>query len=230
MPARKWPRSQRIALSRKLRAMLLIGQFDSPFVRRVGIAMRHYALPFEHRPWSVWAHADQVAQYNPLRRVPVLVLDDGTSLVESSLILDALDDLVPSEHLLLPRSGPTRRAGLRICGFATGLADKAVSLFYEPLLRAQPSHVWIERCRTQVGATLDLLEHERHARPTPFWFGEALSHADIALACVLRFVREAHPGALDDARWPALATHSARCEQLPVFKDISQPFTVSMKE
>ena len=214
--------------SRKLASMLLIGQFDSPFVRRVGIAMRHYALPFEHRPWSVWANADEVARYNPLRRVPVLVLDDGTSIVESGIILDVLDDMVPNERLLLARSGPSRREGLRICGFATGVADKAVSLFYEPLLREQPSHVWVERCRTQIGATLDLLEHERSARHTPFWFGSQLNHADIALACMLRFVHEAHPGVLDDARWPALAQHSARCEALPVFQEIAQPFTVSM--
>jgi glutathione S-transferase len=138
--------------------------------------------------------------------------------------------MVPNERLLLARSGPTRREGLRICAFASGLADKAVSLFYEPLLREQPSHVWLERCRTQIGATLDLLEHERHGRRTAFWFGSELNHADIALACVLRFVREAHPGVLDDGRWPALAAHAARCEELPLFREIAQPFTVTMKE
>ena len=53
--------------------MILIGQYDSPFVRRVGITLEHYQLPFEHRPWSVWGNADQIAEYNPLRRVPVLI-------------------------------------------------------------------------------------------------------------------------------------------------------------
>ena len=38
--------------------MILIGQYDSPFVRRVGIALRRYQLPFEHRPWSVWGDAE----------------------------------------------------------------------------------------------------------------------------------------------------------------------------
>ncbi|HEX2669966.1 MAG TPA: glutathione S-transferase N-terminal domain-containing protein, partial [Polyangiaceae bacterium] len=57
--------------------MILIGQYDSPFVRRVGIALRHYGLSFEHRPWSVWGNAAQIAQHNPLRRVPTLLLDDG---------------------------------------------------------------------------------------------------------------------------------------------------------
>lgn len=210
--------------------MLLIGQFDSPFVRRVGIAMRLYALPFEHRPWSVWSNADEVARYNPLRRVPVLVLDDGLSLVESSAILDALDDMVTPEQRLIAASGTARREALRICALSTGVADKAVSLFYESLLREQPSSVWLERCRTQIGSTLDLLEHERAARSTPYWFGEKLTHADIALACVLRFVREAHPGVLDDVRWPTLSAHAEHCEALPVFTEIAQAFKVTVKK
>src|SRR4051794_41946804 len=62
--------------------MILIGQYDSPFVRRVGIALRLYGLPFEHRPWSTFGDADKIAPYNPLRRVAPLVLDDGGTPVE----------------------------------------------------------------------------------------------------------------------------------------------------
>src|SRR5438876_6854946 len=115
--------------------MILIGQYDSPFVRRVAIALRRYHLDYQHRPWSVWGDADRIAPFNPLRRVPVLVLDDGEALVESSAIVDALDDLVGESRALLPRTGPVRRDGLRICSLATGLADKAVTLLYEHVLR-----------------------------------------------------------------------------------------------
>jgi glutathione S-transferase len=69
--------------------MILIGQYDSPFVRRVAIAMTLQGVAFEHRPWSVWADAEAIAPFNPLRRVPTLVLDDGEALIESSAILDA---------------------------------------------------------------------------------------------------------------------------------------------
>src|SRR4051795_3958269 len=99
--------------------MILIGQFDSPFVRRVGVALRLYGFSFEHRPWSVWANAEEIARYNPLRRVPVLVLDDGASLIESSAILDALDQRVPEARALIPRSGQARERALRICALAT---------------------------------------------------------------------------------------------------------------
>src|SRR5260370_40707712 len=50
--------------------MILIGQYDSPFVRRVAIALRLYGLPFEHRPWSTFGDGDKIAPYNPLRRGP----------------------------------------------------------------------------------------------------------------------------------------------------------------
>src|SRR5207245_1985892 len=73
--------------------MILIGQYDSPFVRRVALAMRFYGIAFEHRPWSTFGDADKIAPYNPLRRVPTLVLDNGEALIESTAILDHLDEL-----------------------------------------------------------------------------------------------------------------------------------------
>jgi glutathione S-transferase len=210
------------------RMMKLIGQFDSPFVRRVGIAMHLYGVPYEHVPWSVWADADRLALHNPLRRVPTLLLADGTALVESFAILELLDEQAGPERALLPRSGLVRREGLRICALATGLADKAVSLFYEQLLRDAPSQVWMARCRDQIADTLDALERERSARSTTHWFGDALTHADITVGCVLRFVSEAHPGLFDARRWPRLAAHSAQCEALEPFRAIQQPFVVTM--
>jgi len=204
--------------------MILIGQFDSPFVRRVGIALTLYEMPFEHRPWSVFGDAGKVAPLNPLIRVPTLVLHDGEALIESGAILDALDQIVGPDRAMLPADGAPRRAALKVCALATGLADKAVSLVYERVLHETTSDVWIERCRGQVGGVLDVLEADRTGRPSVWWFGEALTHADIAAACALRFMREAHGDVFDLNRWPALAAHSGRCEALPAFERICQPF------
>ncbi len=205
--------------------MILIGQYDSPFVGRVGIALRLYDLPFEHRPWSTFGDGDKVAQYNPLRRVPVLVLDNGETLIESALILDWLDEQQGRpERALVPQQGDARRRALKVCALATGMADKAVALFYEKVLHKEQSVFWADRCRSQIEGALQVLEADRAALATPWWHGAAMGHADIAVACALRFCGDAHPGSIDPARWPALAAHAAACEALPVFKDISQTF------
>jgi glutathione S-transferase len=203
--------------------MILIGQYDSPFVRRVAIAMRLYGIAFEHRPWSTFGDADKIAPYNPLRRVPTLVLDEGEALIESAMILDYLDDRVGPEKALIARSGDVRRRHLRICAFAMGLGDKAVSLLYEHVLRKDRQlELWVDRCKLQITGVLELLEKERAAVRTPYWFGERMGHADIAVACVLRLTEEAHPALFGD-RYPALKAHSARCEALPQFQEIVQP-------
>jgi glutathione S-transferase len=202
--------------------MFLIGQSDSPFVRRVAIAMRLYGIAYEHRPWSTFGDADKIAAYNPLRRVPTLVLDDGEALIESAMILDYLDDRVEPDRAMIARSGEARRRHLRICALAMGLGDKGVSLLYERVLRKDRQlELWIDRCTLQISGVLELLEKDRATVKTPYWFGETIGHADIAVACVLRFTGEAHP-ALFDERYPALKAHSSRCEALPPFQEIVQ--------
>jgi len=201
--------------------MFLIGQYDSPFVRRVAIALRLYGLPFEHRPWSTFGDADKIAPYNPLRRVPTLVLDSGEALIESTAILDYLDELVGPEKAMMAERGDLRRRQLRIGALGSGLADKAVSLIYERVLRKEQLALWVERCQAQIGGVLAMLDKEREAVASPYWFGEQIGHADIMVACALRFTGEAHPG-LFDARYPALQAHAARCEALPPFQEILQ--------
>ena len=205
--------------------MFLIGQYDSPFVRRVAIALRLYGLAFEHRPWSTFGDADKIAPYNPLRRVPTLVLDDGEALIESTIILDYLDELVGPEKAMLPRGGAERRKHLRICALATGLGDKAVSLLYERVLRKEQLALWVERCQAQIADVLGVLEAERAGVTTPYWLAGRIGHADIAVACVVRFTREAHPLLFEPSRYPALSAQAERCEALAPFKEIVQPLT-----
>ena len=140
------------------RMMILIGQYDSPFVRRVAIALKLYDIAYEHRPWSTFGDADRIAPFNPLRRVPTLVLDNGESLIESAAILDYLDELVGPSRGMIAESGEPRRHALKICALATGLADKSVSLFYERALHQATSDQWIARCRAQISDVLTVLE------------------------------------------------------------------------
>ncbi len=204
--------------------MILIGQYDSSFVRRVGIALTLYDIPFEHRPWSTFGDADKIHPFNPLLRVPILVLDNGLSLVENHLILQHLDTLVGPERALWP-SGPEEHVqALRVIGLATGLADKAVSLFYELYFHPEPSAALTDRNRRQIVEAVDLLESERGERSGEHWFGDRLSHADIAVAVCLRHATESHPDLVDLSTRPALKAHCARLEARPEFQTISQPF------
>lgn len=199
--------------------MILIGQYDSPFVRRVGIALTLYALPFLHRPWSVFSDADKVRAVNPLMRVPVLVLPDGLALADSHLILDHLDGLV--EAPLFPPSGRARTLALRRAALACGAAEKAVSLFYERRLHEAPSALWEDRCKTQIAGTLDALEAEA---ATGQWQADGIGHDDIALACAIGFIAEAHATTFDLSRWPQIAARARTMEALPAFRAVRQPF------
>lgn len=203
--------------------MILIGQYDSPFVRRVGIALRLYGLGFEHKPWSVFSDAALLKAVNPLMRVPCLQLSDGLVLTDSHMILDYLDSFM--KEPLFPRAEPARHHALHLATLGTGLAEKAVSLFYERVLHAQTSALWEARCQEQIHAVLAALDQSRRQIRTPWWFGAQMGHADIAVACALRFVAEAHAGRIDLAPYPALRAHAATCEALQVFQEISQPFT-----
>jgi glutathione S-transferase len=204
--------------------MILIGQYDSPFVRRVGIALTLYGIAFEHRPWSSFSDAEKLRPLNPLTRVPTLVLDTGDALVESHAMIDYLDGLVPVEKRMFPVTEPERHRAMRIAGLATGLADKAVSLFYEKRLHGQVSDVWVNRCRAQIGDVLAVLEAERAAAKSAYWFGERIGHADIAVVAALRFLGEAHADVFDGDAYPALGAYAARMEALPVFQAVAQKF------
>lgn len=205
---------------------MLIGQYDSPFVRRVGIALTLYDMAFEHKPWSTFGDWQQIAPYNPLTRVPTLVLDNGEVLIESHAMLDYLDDLVGAERAMFPARGAERHRAIKVAALATGAADKAVSMFYEKRLHleAGPSPMWIERCQRQINGALAELESLRSARSGDFMSGKRLGHADIAIACAIRFIGEAHPGLVGMTNYPELTGLCARLEGLPAFQAVFQPF------
>lgn len=204
--------------------MILIGQYDSPFVRRVAVALNLYGMPYEHRPWSTFGDAERLAVYNPLRRVPTLLLDGDEALIESTAILDHLDEQAGPDRQLLPRAGASRRAALKICALATGLCDKMVILIYERALHDETSETWIDRCTMQVAGVLSVLERQCADLRAPYWFGETPGHADVAVACAMRFLAEAHPAIYTAGDYSALAAHAARCEALDAFATVTQRF------
>ncbi len=205
--------------------MKLIGQYDSPFVRRVAVALQTYGIAYDHLPWSTFGDGDLVAQHNPLKRVPALVLEDGEVLIDSGAILDYLDEYVGPGRALLPQSGSARRAALRRIALMTGAADKAVSFFYAKLFSSALAPDFVARCEGQIRTALTAIDRECGARVGNWWQGDAPGHDDIAVACVARFIREAYPDLFDQAALPSLSDHCAKAEALSAFSAVEQTFS-----
>ena len=103
--------------------MQLIGMLDSPYVRRVAISLQHLGVPFEHRSVSVFRGFDQFRQINPVVKAPTLVCDDGTVLMDSTLIIDYAEGLAAPGSSLLPAAGPRRLRALHRIGLALAACE-----------------------------------------------------------------------------------------------------------
>lgn len=205
--------------------MILIGMFDSPFVRRVAVSMKLLKIPFEHRNWSVGKDQDEIRKFNPLGRVPTLVLDDGEVLVESAAILDHLDELAGPERALLPAHGTARRKVLKYMVLATGAAEKGVAQVYERVFRPEEKRhePWVARCGEQMHGSLAELDRLCRPATTGQWLvSERLTQADITVTAAFTFLSETL--SLSVERYPAMSRHVARCEALPEFQATHVPF------
>ncbi len=201
--------------------MLLIGMFDSPFVRPVAISMKLLGIPFEHANWSVGKDFERIREFNPLVRVPTLVLDDGSPLVDSFAILDYLDERAGEARALLPQSGPERQAVLQIAAIATGAAEKGREQAYERVFRpADKRHPpWIERCSAQMHGGLGELNRICAKCGNGRWLvTDRISRAEIVLTSAFTFLTESVGLTEEAAPYPALRALVARCEALPEFQ------------
>ena len=209
--------------------MLLIGMFDSPFVRRVAITMKLLEIPFEHGNWSIGRDFDRIREYNPMGRVPTLVTDEGEKLFESAAILDYLDELAGAERALLPRSGRERRQALNLMAMATGAAEKGVLQIYERVFRPEDRRhqPWVDRCRTQMNGSLAAIDRYLGERGVSQWLvGKRMTQADITVVCAFTFLNDALRVAADPVVFQSLGTLAARCESMPVFQETRVPFLV----
>ena len=209
--------------------MILIGMFDSPFVRRVAVSLRLLEVPFEHRNWSVGRDFELIRQFNPLGRVPALVQPDGGALIDSNAILDFLDDAAGPERALLPPSGAERRRALHIISLALGAADKGLLLLDETLFRPQAKSFEprINRARSQMHGALAEVDRLAQMRVGDWMVAGRMTQADITLTCVFSFLCDALQLGQSWVLYPGLTAISARCEGLPAFRELRAKFTPS---
>jgi len=196
--------------------MILTGQYDSPFVRRVAVTLQHYGLAYGRRAISVYGNFEETLAVNPLGKVPALELDDGEVLFDSQMILDHLDELVGPERALTPPTGPARRRVLKRVTVALGVAEKAVALLAELYRRGPGTQdpAWIERLERQIASGLAWLEGEK---PEPWFEGREMRQDDVTTAVTRTFLVNKLPDLMAGQSVPRLARLAERCEALPAF-------------
>ncbi|WP_426127733.1 glutathione S-transferase family protein [Pseudomonas sp. DWP1b1] len=193
--------------------MKLIGMLDSPYVRRVAISLDLYGVDFVHEPLSVFRSFDAFAQINPVVKAPTLVLDDGTVLMDSSLILDYLETLAPANKKLLAQQPAARARDLHILGLALAACEKSMQIVYEHNLRpAEKLHApWLDRVSGQLLAAYSLLEKQLPD-------SEVLTQASITAAVAWSFSQFTVASVVKVDAFPNLRRHAERLEQHPAFK------------
>jgi len=195
--------------------MILVGQYDSPFVRRVAISLKVLGFAYEHDTRSVFGDFDSMRTTNPLGRIPSLTLDSGETLIDSVAILDWLDREVGPERALTPASGPARTRALQLIALAAGGVEKFGAENYESIIR--PSEYrwpeWITRLHTQgLGALAALEREDWSAKPR-------LDQVQISTGSLLGYLALTQPETLRD--FPKLSAFWDRCAAMPDFIDTS---------
>jgi len=197
--------------------MQLIGMLDSPYVRRVAISLQLMHLDFEHRPLSVFRTFEQFSAINPVVKAPTLVCDDGTVLMDSTLILAYAEAISPARSLV-PRTLDGLLHDLRITSLALAACEKSVQIIYEHDLRPTEKvhEPWIVRVSGQLLAALGALEAEfvLHKQPVT---SSTITQGGISAAVTWHFAQQMIPDVVRSAHCPTIAAFSAQAETLPEF-------------
>jgi len=187
--------------------MQLVGRLLSPFVRRVAATLNIYGMPFESLALSTMSDGAAIKGYNPVGRVPSLILDDGEVLIDSSAIIDHLDELA-GEAALIPPAGAERRQVMRAMQIALGVAEKAVATYYEGHRRPE-GLVWAENLANLQAQTQGGFAALESMLTGDFLCLGRLTQADITALAGYDFVMKVMP-ALLDGRTPRLSALSTR--------------------
>lgn len=180
--------------------MKLIGSYTSPYVRKTRVVLAEKKIDYEFVIDSPWLADNGVENLNPLGKIPVLVLDDDSTLFDSRVIVEYLDGVTPNNKLIAS-SGRERALIKRWEALADGLIDAAVAVLLEsrrPDGERSPS--WMARQRDKIDRALNVLGAD--LGENAWCHGNAISLADVACGCALGYLdfrfpdidwRSAHP-------------------------------------
>lgn len=179
-------------------ALKLIGSNTSPYVRKVRVVMAEKKLDYTYVVEDVMAANTTITHYNPLGKVPCLVLEGGEAIFDSRVIVEYLDALSPVGKLI-PPSGRERAEVKTWEALADGLLDAALLVRMEMTwpgrTAEQRSQAWIDRQMGKIHAALSAISHGLSDKP--FCCGIHLSLADIAVGAALGYLDFRFP----DVNW-----------------------------
>lgn len=199
--------------------MKLIGMLDSPYVRRVAISLHLLKLAFEHEAVSVFRTFEKFQSINPVVKAPTFICDDGTVLMDSTLILEYIESLAHPRSLI--SRGNNLPSELRLIGLALAACDKSVQIFYEynmrPADKVHPS--WVERATGQLLAAYGEIEKDLAKKPLKTASTD-ISQAGVSIAVAWFFSQQMLKGLVPPERFPLIAALSAVAEKLPEFRAV----------
>lgn len=198
--------------------MKLIGMLDSPYVRRVAISLQFLGLAFEHQSLSVFRGFDEFRRINPVVKAPTLICDDGTVLMDSTLMLEYAEARARPRSLM-PTALDELTRELRLIGLALAACEKSVQIVYERDLRPAEKQyeTWLTRVSGQMLAGFSELEGELERRPFALE-DKAITQAAITSAVAFNFARQRTADILAQGHFPRLGAFSAAAEALSEFR------------
>ena len=166
--------------------MKLIGSHTSPFARKVRIVLAEKKMEYDFVIDSPWLEDSKVPNINPLGKIPVLLLDDETSLFDSRVIVEYIDSVTPNNKLF-PAPNRERIEVKRWEAVADGICDAAATAFLEAKRPKKEQSVgWIERQREKVTRGLEFMSEQLGEKS--FCMGTHFSLADIAVGTALGYL------------------------------------------
>lgn len=201
--------------------MKLILTLTSPFARKVRIVMAEKKIEFETQVENPWEPDTRVVEFNPLGKIPVLVMDDGTKVFDSAVIVEYLD-MVSPVHRLIPESVRQRIQVRRGEALADGVSEAAAAIFLEnKRSAAQRSADWITLQQRAIDLGMKAIADELGEKK--WYMGETYSLADIAIGCALGYLDLRFPEIDWRSMYPNLAKFEERLLQRPAYKDTIPP-------
>jgi glutathione S-transferase len=198
--------------------MKLLSSTASPYTRKVRIVIAEKKIECELQPVDVQPVENAVNAHNPLGKIPTLILDDGTALFDSRVIVEFLDSVSPISRLI-PEGTRDRLAVRRWEALADGVTDAGILVRYESLRdKNEQSPAWTAKQLARMHRGMAQMAAELSERT--LCHGERYSLADIALGSCLGWLGFRKPGGVDWHKdYPVLARHYEKMMERPAFAD-----------